>query len=59
MKLIDVLRAVRNIEGKVNWTPLICSTTLSERANCDVYLKLENLQVTGSFKFRSALKLVC
>ncbi|RFU78820.1 serine family amino acid catabolism-related [Trichoderma arundinaceum] len=33
-------------------TPLIKSTTLSEAAGCNVFLKLENLQPSGSFKSR-------
>ncbi|KJZ77665.1 hypothetical protein HIM_02842 [Hirsutella minnesotensis 3608] len=39
---------------KVPWiqTPLIRSTPLSEAAGCNVFLKLENLQPSGSFKSR-------
>lgn len=33
-------------------TPLIHSSTLSKSAGCQVYLKLENLQPSGSFKSR-------
>ncbi|KAH6611105.1 serine family amino acid catabolism-related [Trichoderma cornu-damae] len=33
-------------------TPLIKSATLSEAAGCNVFLKLENLQPSGSFKSR-------
>ncbi|KAF2626092.1 tryptophan synthase beta subunit-like PLP-dependent enzyme [Macroventuria anomochaeta] len=33
-------------------TPLIHSTTLSKSAGCQIYLKLENLQPSGSFKSR-------
>lgn len=33
-------------------TPLIYSPTLSKSANCQIYLKLENLQPSGSFKSR-------
>lgn len=36
-------------------TPVVRSESLSERLGGDVYLKLENLQVTGSFKARGAL----
>lgn len=35
-------------------TPLISSPLLAERADAPVMLKLENLQVTGSFKVRGA-----
>lgn len=33
-------------------TPLIYSTKLSKEAGCQIYLKLENLQPSGSFKSR-------
>jgi threonine dehydratase len=36
-------------------TPLVLSAPLSRIAGGDVYLKLENRQVTGSFKLRGAL----
>src|ERR1700691_790301 len=36
-------------------TPVVRSESLSERLGGNVYLKLENLQVTGSFKARGAL----
>lgn len=36
-------------------TPCARSETLSELLGCDLYLKLENLQITGSFKERGAL----
>nr|POE76167.1 l-serine dehydratase [Quercus suber] len=41
-------------ETKVPWieTPLIRSAALSRAAGCNIYLKLENLQPSGSFKSR-------
>jgi threonine dehydratase len=36
-------------------TPTVYSYTFSESAGCQVFLKLENLQRTGSFKLRGAL----
>ena len=50
----DVLAAARRIEGLVRRTPLVHSTPLSAIAGGDVYLKLENEQITGSFKLRGA-----
>jgi threonine dehydratase len=38
----------------VRRTPLETSKTLSERSGMDLYLKMENLQRTGSFKLRGA-----
>ncbi len=52
--LSDVRAAAERIAGKVRHTPLERSAALSERAGCDVYLKLEALQRTGSFKLRGA-----
>ncbi len=41
-------------------TPCVYSYTFSESAGADVWLKLENLQRTGSYKVRGALnKLLC
>lgn len=42
------------LEGRVRRTPLEPSRALSERAGVPVSLKLENLQLTGSFKIRGA-----
>jgi threonine dehydratase len=39
-------------------TPSVRSYTFSESSGCDVWLKLENLQRTGSFKLRGALNRV-
>jgi threonine dehydratase len=55
MTLKDVLIARRNIAHLVRRTPLQHSFALSERAGCDIWLKLENLQVTGAFKVRGAI----
>ena len=41
--------------GDVHWTPLLSSRTLGDRVDGSVWLKCENLQRTGSFKFRGAL----
>jgi threonine dehydratase len=43
------------IQGAVTRTPLLFSEALSERIGRPLYLKLENLQKTGSFKPRGAL----
>lgn len=44
----------RQREGKLHRTPLLRSESLSQIAGGDVYLKLEALQKTGSFKIRGA-----
>jgi threonine dehydratase len=51
----DVRAAAARIEGEVERTPTRHSTTLSQIAGCDIWLKFENLQFTSSFKERGAL----
>jgi threonine dehydratase len=55
MTLKDIEAAKERIKGHVIRTPLIFSPTLSRISGREVYLKLENLQTTGSFKLRGAL----
>ena len=50
-----VSRAKEAISGYLVRTPLVPCPALSEALGFPVYLKLENLQVTGAFKFRGAL----
>jgi threonine dehydratase len=54
LTLADVERAQARIAGKVRRTPLSESAALSRLSGCQVHLKLENLQFTGSFKERGA-----
>jgi len=49
-----ILRADRVLEGVIHRTPLDKTRTFSEMTKSDIYLKLENLQKTGSFKARGA-----
>ena len=51
----DINQAAVSIKGEVENTPLAHSRTLSKLSGVDVYLKLENLQFTASFKERGAL----
>ena len=54
----DILEAQRRIRPHVFRTPLRHSFLLSERIGAAVFMKLENWQVTGSFKPRGALNLM-
>jgi len=54
MKLKDVYATHKRIGGWIRRTPLEHSPILSELFGCDVWLKLENRQLTGSFKLRGA-----
>ncbi|MFB9860619.1 threonine/serine dehydratase [Salinicoccus siamensis] len=47
--------AAERIHGYITETPLIRALALDEFLGCRVHLKLENMQVTGSFKFRGAM----
>jgi threonine dehydratase len=50
----EIEAAAQRIRPYVRATPLLPCGSLSERARARVYCKLENLQVTGSFKVRGA-----
>ena len=47
--------AEKRIRQYIRETPLEYSPYLSKTGNCKVYLKLENIQLTGSFKLRGAM----
>lgn len=48
-------RARQRIQAHTYTTPCAWSENLSRLCDCQLYLKLENLQLTGSFKERGAL----
>jgi len=50
-----VVDAYSRIKPHIRETPLEYSAYLSSLCNCEVYLKLENQQITGSFKARGGL----
>ena len=50
----DILTAQRNLGDLIRRTPLEYSPLLSRKTGCQLYLKLENWQKTGSFKVRGA-----
>ncbi|MGV2940540.1 threonine ammonia-lyase [Mesobacillus sp. LC4] len=54
MNLDEVILAREKMKGIVHSTPLDYSKTFSTLSNNEVYLKLENLQKTGSFKVRGS-----
>lgn len=51
----DILKANKRISPYITETPVELATELSKEIGSDVYLKLENLQVSGSFKPRGGL----
>jgi threonine dehydratase len=58
LKPVDVIAAADRIRPLVRRTPLVHSEALSAIVGGDVYLKLENRQITGSFKLRGALNVL-
>jgi threonine dehydratase len=55
LTLADVVAARERIHGAIYYSPCPHSQMLSALTGQQVYLKLENLQMTGSFKERGAL----
>ena len=54
ISLAAIEKAAEFLRGRVIRTPLVYSPTFSHLTGAEVYLKLENLQETGSFKLRGA-----
>ena len=54
----DVARAAERLDGVAHRTPVMTSTTLDERLGARLFLKCENLQRVGAFKFRGAYNAV-
>jgi threonine dehydratase len=50
----DVRAAAERVRGVAHRTPVITSRTLDARTGAQVFLKAENLQRMGAFKFRGA-----
>ena len=52
--LADVRAAAKRIEGVAHRTPVVRSRTLDALVGAEVFVKCENLQRVGAFKFRGA-----
>lgn len=57
-KQFDIAAAREAITGIAVQTPVVGSQALSEKCGAGISLKLENLQVTGSFKVRGAANMI-
>jgi threonine dehydratase len=55
LTLADIQAARERLNGAIYRTPCARSETLSRQTGQSIFLKLENLQMTGSFKERGAL----
>jgi threonine dehydratase len=58
ISLDDVHAAARRIDGVAHRTPVLTSRALDEAVGAAVFLKAENLQRAGAFKFRGAYNAV-
>ena len=55
LNLAAVQQAQKVVSSSLRYSPLVESTTLSDICGASIYLKLENLQFTSSFKERGVL----
>lgn len=54
MTFDEILAAAGRLDGVAHRTPVMTSRTLDDAAGCEVFLKCENFQRVGAFKFRGA-----
>jgi len=52
--IADILAARRRINSDIRSTPVLSEPLLNDLLGCELWLKCENLQRTGAFKFRGA-----
>ncbi|MFF2889839.1 threonine ammonia-lyase IlvA [Paenibacillus sp. NPDC057967] len=58
IRLEEIVQAQMHLKDVISRTPLQFNRVLSERYNCQVWLKREDLQVVRSFKIRGAYHLM-
>ena len=51
----SILEASKRLKGKIVRTPILQSQYINKRLETRIYLKAENLQTIGAFKFRGAM----
>ncbi len=56
--LDDILQAAARIKPYAHRTPVLTNASLNERLGAQIYLKCENFQKVGAFKFRGACNAV-
>ena len=52
--IADIFSAQERIRTEIRTTPVVSDPQLNAKLGCELWLKCENLQRTGSFKFRGA-----
>jgi threonine dehydratase len=58
LTLDDIRAAAKRIAGTAHRTPVLTSRTLNDRVGAEVFLKAENFQRIGAFKFRGAFNAI-
>src|SRR5215207_10360848 len=56
--LNDIIKAAERIKPYAHRTPVLTNESLNQRVDTQVFLKCENLQKVGAFKFRGATNAV-
>src|SRR5215510_8162772 len=56
--LNDILKAAKRIKPYAHRTPVMTNESLNQRVGAQVFLKCENFQKVGAFKFRGACNAV-
>ena len=51
----NIINATKQLKGNIKNTPVVKASKLNLKLGCELYLKLECLQLTSSFKTRGAL----
>lgn len=54
----QIQAAAQRLRGYAHCTPVMTSRTLNDRCGADVFLKCENFQRVGAFKFRGAFNVI-
>jgi threonine dehydratase len=52
LQFTDIQAAAERLKGVAHRTPILTSSTLNRMLGCEVFLKAENFQRMGAFKFR-------
>ena len=52
LNFVDIQAAATRLKGVAHRTPILTSTTLNRMLGCEVFMKAENFQRMGAFKFR-------
>jgi threonine dehydratase len=58
LTIVDIRSAARRIKPYIHRTPVLTNESLNQKVGAQVFLKCENLQKVGAFKFRGAANAV-